>query len=173
MQERSITNSEAKRVISEAIGRVRSMAELYDKMLLSDNYRQIPAARYLSDLTRSIVALFADKTEIDIVECFDDFLLTPKKAFLVGIILNELLTNALKYAFNGRRSGKITIVSKKVSDRIILNVRDNGDGLPWAFDVDASKGFGINLVKMLSQQLEGRFEMENDNGTVSTLEFRA
>ena len=91
--------------------------------------------------------------------------------FIIGIIINELLTNIMKYAFTDKDSGIIKITLKVNQDNVTLSMQDNGNGLPEGFDVDKQQGFGLMLIKMLSQQLEGRFTIESIDGTRSTLEF--
>ncbi len=100
-----------------------------------------------------------------------DFTLDPQRLFLLGIIINELLTNAIKYAFNDRRAGRITISLAPLEGRIALVIQDDGPGLPDGFEAQNSKGFGLMLVKMLSQQLKGRLAIENRERTRCGLEF--
>ena len=89
----------------------------------------------------------------------------------IGIIVNELLTNIIKYAFVDRASGSIEIIVKENQGKVSLTLQDNGRGLPEGFDISESKGFGLMLVKVLSEQLDGSFTIENSNGVKSTLEF--
>lgn len=97
--------------------------------------------------------------------------LNPKVLFPIGIILNELLTNIMKYAFVGKKAGRIKIIFKLNNNYITLTIQDNGVGLPVDFDIKKQKGFGIDLIRMLTEQLEGEFTMENFNGTRNILKF--
>jgi len=167
----SITNPEAVAVLQDAIGRVNSMRLLYDKLLLSDGYEDISVKNYIESLADLVVALFPDKAKITLDKRIVDFQLDSKRLFPLGIIINELITNKMKYAFSGRETGKIKITLKKIDKQVKLIIEDNGNGLPDEFDINKSTGFGLTLVKMLSQQLGGNFSIEKRSGTRCTVEF--
>ena len=167
----TVTNPEAAAVLKEAIGRVNSMRLLYDKLLLEEDYKDISVKNYLEDLTDTIVALFPDQAKIKLDRQIADFHLDAKRLFPLGSIINELLTNTMKYAFIERKTGSIKISLTKVDNHVTLTVQDNGVGLPAGFDINKTKGFGLMLVKMLSQQLGGSFSMKKHKGTRCTVEF--
>jgi two-component sensor histidine kinase len=172
-QSRSIKNPEAAAILKEAIGRVHSMAKLYDRLLLSTDYRNVPAARYLGDLTDSAVALFTDQKKVTVKKQLDDALIDAKKLFLLGIVTNELLTNMMKYAFIGRDVVMIEIGFTKTGSKATLTIQDDRVGLLDGLDVESSERFDLRLVRMLAQQLEGTFSLESHGGTRSVLEFEA
>ena len=87
------------------------------------------------------------------------------------MIVNELLTDTMKYAFKGKAEGTLHIKLSKFQRKVTLTIQDNGNGLPKGFDITKSNGFGLTLVNILSEQLEGNFSIINNNGTKSTLEF--
>jgi PAS domain S-box-containing protein len=167
----SITNPEAIAVLQDAIGRVDSMRILYDKLLLSEDYKDIPVKNYVESIAETVIALFPGSAKIKLNKLIADFQLDPKRLFPLGIIINELLTNKMKYAFINKAAGIIKISLKNVKNHVTLTIQDNGNELPVGFDVKESKGFGLMLVKMLSQQLGGSFSMEKDAGTRCTVEF--
>jgi PAS domain S-box-containing protein len=171
LHSQSTTNPEALAVLQDAIGRVGSMRILYDKLLLSEDYKDISVKKYLEDLIDTIIAIFPSQAKIMLAKQIADFHLDCKRLFPLGIIINELLTNKMKYAFIDRKTGKIKISLKKAKDHVTLTIQDNGSGLPDGFDIDKAKGFGLMLVKMLSQQLGGSFSMEKQAGTRCTVEF--
>lgn len=171
LQVNSLTNPEAVSALKDAIGRVSSMQILYEKLLLDDNYYTASLKQYLENLVDEITNLFPASINIAVKKQIDDIRLDTKRLFPVGIIVNELLTNIIKYGFPGRESGLIHISLKKNEGNIILTIHDNGVGLPENFDINEQKGFGLLLIKMLSRQLNGNFTIENNNGTRSTLEF--
>ena len=167
----TVTHPEAVAALQDANNRVTGMRLLYDKLLLSEGYRDIAVKNYLDDLVEQIIAIFPGKAPINIVKGIDDFPLDAKRLFPLGIILNELLTNAMKYAFINRKTGRIEIALTQAKKHVTLIIQDNGRGLPEGFDLENSRGFGLMLVKMLSQQLGGNFAMETRKGTRCTLEF--
>ena len=167
----SVSNPEAVAVLQEAIGRVNSMRILYDKLLITDDYRDISVKNYVESLADAVLALFQDRAKIKLKKQIADFQLDPKRLFPLGLIINELITNKMKYAFIDKEAGLITISLKNVARHVTLDIRDNGNKLPAGFDMDQTKGFGLMLVKMLSQQLDGSFSMEKQAGTRCKVEF--
>jgi|GEM_PF-1668778 len=167
----SVSNPQAIAVLKDAVSRVNSMRILYDKLLLSETYMDVPVKNYVESLADSVIALFPDSSKIKIDKRIDDFLLDTKRLFPLGIIINEILTNIMKYAFSDRKSGMIKIALTNVSGRVTLAIQDNGKGLPAGFDINETKGFGLMLVKMLSQQLGGSFSIKKHKGTRCTIEF--
>lgn len=171
LQCNSVTNPEIQSALQDAIGRVNSMQVLYEKLLLTDDYRETSIKQYLMNLIDEIMQIFPGNAEIKIESQIDDFQLDPKRMVPIGIIINELLTNTMKYAFSGKTSGSIEVTLKEDNGDVTLSIQDNGNGLPDGFDIDTQKGFGLMLVKMLCQQLGGSFNIENQNGTRCTLKF--
>ncbi|HOU84049.1 MAG TPA: PocR ligand-binding domain-containing protein [Spirochaetota bacterium] len=162
---------ETREKLHEAIGGVESMKFIYEKLLLSDNYRDISIKEYLEDLVKAIVENFPEKSKISIYQNIEDFQMNAKTVFLIGTIVNELITNSLKYAFSGKDCGLLSITLSKHNNGIELIVSDNGSGFPNNFDPDKSNGFGLTLIKMLTKQLQGNFSAENNNGSICTLRF--
>lgn len=164
-------NPEAASALQDAIALVQSLRVLYQKLLTSDEYEESSVRDYIESLVNSVVDVFPSKQKIRVEKRIADFRLDSKSLFALGIIINELLSNTLKYAFNDRDSGLITIVLDKDGNHVTLTVQDNGKGLPDGFDVNESQGFGLMMVTMLAQQFGGRFTMESRDGTRSVLEF--
>jgi PAS domain S-box-containing protein len=171
LQARSAVHLETQSVLSDAISRVKSMAALYQKMLMSEVYHHVSAAEYLSGLTDSVVSFYAGTIEVNVKKQFDDFKLDPKTLFPLGIILNELLTNTMKYAFEGKATGQVDVSAVKEADRVTLTVRDDGKGLPEGFDIESPTGFGLTLVKMLCRQLDAELSYTSIEGVRWRLEF--
>ena len=95
------------------------------------------------------------------------------RTFTLGIIVNELLTNALKYAFDGRRDGSVRLDVCVYDESVIMTMRDDGKGLPDRFDIAESSGLGLSLISMLLEQFDGTLTMRTDHGTVSTALIKA
>jgi len=167
----STVNPEAIAVLQDAIGRVNSMRILYDKLLLSEDYKDISVKNYLDDLIDTIIAIFPNQAKVIFEKHIADFHLDSKRLFPLGIIINELLTNKMKYAFSNGDTGLIKISLANVDNHVTLTIQDNGKGFPAGFDINASEGFGLKLVKMLSQQLGGNFTTENQAGNRCMIEF--
>jgi len=171
LQAQSVKNPEALSVLQDAIGRVKSMRILYDKLLIGVDYKESSVKNYIESLVNSVAALFPDNEKIRIDTRIRDFNLVSKKLFPLGIVINELLTNIMKHAFAGRDGGQVTVSLEKEANHVTLTVQDDGNGLPADFDINTSKGFGFMLIKMLSEQLGGSYTIENNMGTRSILKY--
>jgi PAS domain S-box-containing protein len=167
----AIKQVEARKALQEAISRISSMRILYEKLLLASQFQQSSTRSYLDELTQTIIYLFPQSDHIKFEYHFDDCQLDSKQLFYLGIVLNELLTNIMKYAFIDQESGLVRINLIKQTDHLSLTIQDNGVGLPADLDKRDVQGFGLILAKMVSKQLCGSFQMESKNGLKSTLEI--
>jgi PAS domain S-box-containing protein len=164
-------NSAAEASLKGAESRVNSMIMLYDRLYTTDNYRELSVKEYLEPLVEEIVGSFPGSGRIKLETKVDDFILNVKILSPLGIIVNELITNIMKYAFSGMEYGEITLTAKTENDRVIIVIKDNGVGIPESVDFGCSSGFGLDLVKMLVEQIEGNITIERDRGTKFVLEF--
>ncbi len=151
--------------------RVFSMMILYDKLYRSENFSNMSLCEYLPVLVDEITATFPIKTSVKIEKTIDDFKLDIKILQPIGIIINELLTNAMKHAFNGRESGLIAITAKHRVNHCTIEVMDNGCGLDESISFENSPGFGMQLVMMLSRQIGAAIRIERGEGTKFIIEF--
>ncbi len=168
MQARSVVNPEALDVLHEAISHVENLLETYDKLLNTKGYRDIPVKDYLEDLIASIVCFFPDDVVITLNKEIADFNLDTKRLYPLGLIVNELLTNCIKYSFRGKA---IDLAITKREQEIALTVRDDGNGLPEHFDMNKAAVLGLMLVQGLTQQLRGTFTISSDHGVKSVVTF--
>jgi signal transduction histidine kinase len=109
------------------------------------------------------------------IEEIDDFLLSTHKLQSLGFIINELITNIMKYAFLKRDDGKITLHASEKNNLITLIIEDNGSGIPESIDLKHSTGFGLMIINMLADQLHGTLRIDREggnNGTKIILEFQ-
>jgi len=155
--------------------RVRCMMMLYDKLYQTVSYHEMSVLQYLPSLIDEIVFNFPNAPSVTVEKHIDDVILDVQRLQPLGIILNELLTNIMKYAFTGRPGGVI-VVSFDVNDpagkkMARLTVDDNGNGIPESVGFESSTGFGLTLVKGLTRQLDGNIRIGRDRGTQITLEF--
>lgn len=171
LQAQSSNNPEVQLTLNDAIGRINGMQILYERLLISNEYTATSVKDYFNNLIDEIINLLSNNQIITIEKNIENIKIDTKELFPLGIILNEMLTNTLKYAFIGRDSGSIEISIKENKGNMILSVQDNGNGLPEGFNISKSKGFGLRLIKMLSQQLGGSFSMSNHIGTKSVIKF--
>lgn len=171
LQSKTIQNPEARLAIQASMGRVRSMGVLYEKLLISGEFNIASVKLYAENLIDTIQQLNPENDRISIQKTIDDFNLSTKKLFPVGIIINELLTNSIKYAFYEDKPGIIHLSLMQSNKHVILSIHDNGRGFPEGFSIEKSKGFGLMLVKIMSEQLGGNLSVENKNGGCVILKF--
>ncbi|MBN2771041.1 MAG: PAS domain S-box protein, partial [Spirochaetes bacterium] len=170
IQASSNNSTETKAALSEAASRVKSMQSLYENMLISNKYDVVNANHYLGGIAKSVTEFYSDAVNITLITEIDKLNLKVNLAFPLGIIINELITNAAKYAFTETGSGTIFISLKKHKDTEQSNaeiiLKDNGKGLPDDFLPDQAEGFGLMLVNMLCRQTGSRLSIYSQNGTV-------
>ncbi len=157
--------------LNDAQTRLQSMSVLYNKLYRAENFNEISLKEYLDKLVDEVFFTLSESTHISIEKHIEDIIIPTKTSFSVGIIINELLTNIMKYAFIGRDKGTVTVSGSKKDDRVIIVVQDDGVGMPESVKINESKGFGLNLVDMMAKQINGTICIENHNGTKFILEF--
>lgn len=147
------------------------MELLYDKLYQSAGFSELSIALYLSPLIDEVINNYPNGSSVRVEKHLDDFLVCAKKLQALGIIVNELLTNIMKYAFVDKTGGSIAVSASIEDGKATIVVKDDGKGMPEGVDIDNSTGFGLTLVKTLSEQLGGTLSMESKDGTIITLEF--
>ena len=144
---------------------------LYYKLYQSNDFSEISAKDYLSSLVDQILQNFPNRSSVGIVADIAEFSIDSSKLQPLGLIINELLTNIMKYAFKGRSEGQIRISALLKGQRVALRIQDDGVGLPESIDFKNSTGFGLMLVESLTDQLRGDIKIERGGGTTILLEF--
>jgi PAS domain S-box-containing protein len=171
LQAETVKDASAVKALEDAGSRVRSMMLLYDKLYQSTNFASASMKEYLPALVGEIVGNFANKDRVAVELDVEDFELGAKLLQPFGIIVNELVTNIMKYAFKGREGGKIGVSASLSGEKVRLEIRDDGVGLPEGFDPRRSTGFGLMLIDMLTRQLNGELRFVGGKGTSIVLEF--
>jgi PAS domain S-box-containing protein len=163
--------------LEDAGSRVQCMAILYDKLYRSTDVQAISVLNYIPSLVDEILANFPNGNLVKVEKDVSDFVLDVKRLQPIGIIINELLTNIMKYAFIGRTNGIIIIeASLKPAPNgnghfFSFVIADNGNGMPESINFDNSTGFGLELIRLMTKQLKGNIRIERENGTKVVLEF--
>ena len=138
---------------------------LYDRLYRNEQFGELKAKDFLVPLIAEILQLFPKVPAVRVEEKIDDILLDAKTISTLGIIINEFITNSMKYAFPGRDCGLIGIEAFKSGSQVHIRYWDDGVGLPEAIGFENSTGFGMQLVNLLIQQLDGSIHMERSAGT--------
>ena len=153
----AILSSEAKNAFLELDSRVRAVAELYSLLYSAGSFTELRLDDYCIRVATPLVELLGN---ISLCTEMENITITAKKAAPIGLIVTELVTNAIKYAFPSGRSGTITMKLGKSAMGITLEIMDDGIGLPAGFDSHQTSGMGLNLVRGLAHQIKGNFRVE-------------
>ncbi len=162
LQSAHIEDADVREAVAAGQHRVESMALIHQKLYQRDNLAAIEMKDYLSNLVRSLIDTFdADPNRIKFNLEMPELELDVDTAVPLGLIVNELITNALKYAFPNGRAGEITVSLKQDGEQMELLVADNGVG---AANVKVGTAFGSQLVRLLTMQLGGKLESGVEGG---------
>lgn len=156
--------------------RVRSMAMLHEALYGSEDLARIDFHRYVERMCVHLAHAFgADAAHVQLETRVSSVMLPLDRAVPCGLLINELVTNVLKHAFPDGRSGRATIALEFETDRqLLLTVADDGVGLPDTLDLDRAKSLGLELVRGLTQQLEGTLRLDRGSpGTIFRVTFPA
>ena len=172
LQAKNTENEEASEVLKESRGRVKSMAMIHEKLYHNPNMSKLNMYEYLDSLVRDILRSYSSvssniNTEVDA----DEIYLNMDTALPMGLIVNELVSNSIKYAFSDEK-GIIYIKLEFNNGEYILTVSDDGIGIPSDIDPFEVSSLGLKLVVSLSIQLEALLEVHNNNGTTFKLTFK-
>ncbi len=171
LQAESLTEPASVQALQEAHGRLRAMQMLYDNLYRSENLQRMSLRDYLVPLAEDIVSVFAHRVPVELETEIAELELSPKKLSTLGIITNELLTNAIKHAFEGMQRGTIRVAARAHGDRLEFTVADDGSGMnAWADDEHVTS-FGWSLIRILSNYIGATVGIEYTNGTRVVLDI--
>ncbi|MBN1500760.1 MAG: response regulator [Spirochaetes bacterium] len=171
LQLNSLKETSAISALKDAISRLETMRVLYDKLYLTDNINEMSIEEYLTALIKEVIKMFSNDTIVEMEIKIDDFMLSTQLLNPIGIIANEIVTNAMKHAFTDKKKGKILICGFIKKGEVTLSIEDDGNGIPEYVDIENSAGFGINLIGMLTKQINGDITIIRGNGTKFILKF--
>ncbi|WP_235295661.1 sensor histidine kinase [Portibacter marinus] len=172
MQSKNISDPSVAGAIEDGKARVRSMALIHQDLYQKQNLKGVNVSSYLDDLAKELFNTYninPDRVKLDMD--IEDLDLDVDTIIPLGLIINELITNSLKYAFPNGESGTLKIKLHQEPEGLLLEVADDGVG----FDADlinGKKSFGTKLIKALSRQLDGDIEMTSENGTNIQIRLR-
>lgn len=166
-----LENEDAILAIQNSQHRMHAMSLIHQKLYQSGNLASIDMLWYIQELVNYMKDSFGTDKKVFFSIDADQINLDVAQAVPLGLILNEAITNAIKYAFGGNRKGKVVILFKKQNnDSFLLKISDNGIGLPVDFDPETTESLGMSLMRGLSEQLDGSFEVDSTDGlTISVL----
>ena len=172
LQSSYVTDEHVLEVLKESRNRIAAMASIHERLYRTTNLSDIRFSSYVKDLVESLVNTYElQDTSVELVFSLDEVFLSLNRAIPCGLVLNELISNSLKYAFRGRKTGKIEISLIGKPDKISLSLADNGVGIPEGISVENTDTLGLQLVSTLVEQMEGELHLERENGTRFIISF--
>jgi two-component system, sensor histidine kinase PdtaS len=161
-------------VFQESQARVQSMSLIHEKLSQSRDLMRVDFPEYLKNLASDLIRTYEiDTNTVRLtVQAGEPLHLNIETVVPLGMIVNELISNALKYAFPGGRPGRVTIDLRRVVDgTFTLSVSDDGTGLPAGTDPMNARSLGFQIIRTLAEQLKCRLEFSHQGGTVCRLTF--
>jgi two-component system, sensor histidine kinase PdtaS len=167
LQRSYIQDAEADNILQESQGRVKSMALVHEKLYQTDDLSKINVAEYIRSLSMNLFHSYTVNPGINLTLDMGEVYFNIDTAVPLGLIINELVSNSLKYAFHDRENGEISISLRETDESGIyqLKVWDDGSGFPSDLDFNNTHSLGLKLVNTLVNQLDGEIELVTNGGT--------
>ncbi len=175
LQSTHTKDQETVRIFRDMENRVHSMALVHESLYGSENLARIDFAEYAQALAEDILSSHGSPSvPVQLKSELEPLIMSADLAVPCGLILNELISNALKHGFPNGVGGEIRLTLRRgLDDPCTLRVEDSGVGIPASLDINTSKSLGLRLVRSLTQQIRGSFELVKiDPGTSARLQFK-
>ena len=171
MQAKKLEDPNCKKILLDAASRMQSMIVLYNKLYRSNLFGELSIKDFIPSLINEIVAPFPAEEKIRTSIQIEDFILPAKTLSSLAIIINECITNSIKHAFKNSNEPLISVQANRKNDTVILIYSDNGCGISDPVSMQNSETFGFSLIKLLTDNLHGVMQIENQKGLKYTFEF--
>ena len=172
LQMDQLSDRKAIELFKESQNRVRSIALFHEKLYQSRDLGRVEIAEYLKGLAHDSFATYGvNPDDIVLAVHTEDIPLGVDAAISCGLIVNELVSNSLKHAFPDRRQGQVEVTLRSAGSDVVLEVADNGVGVPANLDVRNPGTLGLKLVAIFTEQVGGTLDLTRDGGTRFSLRF--
>ena len=173
IQTRYVDDEESINILKESQNRVKSLAMIHEKLYKSHNFNKIHLLDYIESLVWDLFYSYAiEKGRIKPILDIDDIELNIETSVPCGLIITELVSNSLKYAFPDHREGELEVSLKVIDNYYELTISDNGVGIPEDIDFFNTDSLGLQLVNSLTDQIDGEIYFDRSNGTKFTITFK-
>ncbi len=172
MQSYYIKDEEAKAYFKESENRAQSMALIHERLYRTGDLQNVELGDYITSLAKDLFGTYVtnpDKVKMEIE--VENVKLHIDSMIPLGLIINEVVTNTLKYAFPEDKTGTLIIKFYKKGNEFFLTVKDDGVGIPKDFDIEKSDSLGMQLITNLTQQLDGELEIIKSPGATFNIKF--
>lgn len=171
LQSTQINDTEVLKMIKDSQSRARSMAVLHEKLYNSSDLKRINFGEYIESITEYLFNTYSTNNHVSLKMDVEYLMLDINTCLPLGLIVNELVSNSLKYAFPKGMNGCVTVRFHKSPENYILEVEDDGVGLPEDMDIEQADSMGMKLVSNFTKQLNGEMELIMKNGTCFRIKF--
>jgi two-component sensor histidine kinase len=164
--------NDALKAVENSQHRIYAMSLIHQKLYQSDDIKTIDMAKYIPELVKYLEDSFDVSEQIQFRLSIDPVSLNISHAIPLGLIINEAVSNSIKYAFPGKRNGEISISMIDSGEQIKLELADNGIGMPLNTNETETNSLGLELIKGLSEDIDGNISFDVTKGTRITIMFR-
>ena len=171
LQSSFVTDENTLGILQESRNRIRSMAIIHENLYRTEDFSSIKFASYIKNLTHNLIASYSVNRKVILDIDLAEIDLVLDQAIPCGLLINELITNSLKYGWKEGENGVISIRLKEVKNIVELEIKDNGVGLPVEFEDMNSDTLGLQLVVTLAEQLDAELKVDVKDGTKYLIKF--
>jgi len=157
--------------LTDLQNRIDSINEVHSQLYMNTDITNLKLNKYVEKLAKNVQQSFAKENIIIKQNIHDSLSLNVDKSFPVGLIINEFITNSFKYAFPNNGEGIVNISIQEKPDNYIMSLSDNGKGLAKDFDISKLDSFGMDIMRLLSKQLQGTFTLDGTSGVHIIIKF--
>ncbi|MFP4365301.1 MAG: PAS domain S-box protein [Spirochaetia bacterium] len=158
-------------LLKEAINRIQVMTNIYQTLFLSGDFQNISLPPLVQEIINGVQDSYRLEKPVQVIEKIENIQISSKASFHIGIIINELLTNAFKYGFPDK-GGEVIVSLTLTEDNVLhIMVKDNGIGMPKKKQDPSEWGFGLRLVSILTEQYDGNFTIHSNGETIFLVEI--
>lgn len=173
LQSSYVKDAYALNLLKECQNRVKSMAFIHESLYQTKNFESVNFSEYVTTLTKNLIHTYSVNTQkIKLILTLDKLFLNLDTSIPCGLIINEIISNSLKYAFPDDRDGIIFVTLKVNRHKVTIEAGDNGIGIPETIDIKETQTLGLQLVDTLIEQLSGTLELDRTKGTKFIIEFK-
>jgi PAS domain S-box-containing protein len=172
LQSSYVNDPKTLEILRESQQRIKSMSFIHETIYRTADFSRLEFMDYIKTIASNLIQSYRNATtRVDFIPQMESVGLNLDQAIPCGLIINELVSNALKYAFKGRKKGVLTVILREENEDVILAVKDDGVGLPPDFAFEKNNSLGIQLVYALIEQLDATMKVNQTDGTEFFIRF--
>ena len=173
LQSSYVKDNYALNLLKECQNRVKSMAFIHESLYQTKNFESVNFSEYVTTLTKNLIHTYSVNTQkIKLILTLDKLYLNLDTSIPCGLIINEIISNSLKYAFPDSRDGIIFVNLRVNRNKVTIEAGDNGIGIPADFDIKQTQTLGLQLVDTLIEQINGSLVLDRTKGTKFIIDFK-